>query len=808
LRFGLRQLLEDKGFSVASILTLTLGIGAAATIFTVVNAVLLKALPYKDPGRLVILQGSMVEKGEATAWPTAEADFLDWRKRTSVFSAMSMFGNLAFNLEQGPQSQRLQGELVNASYFQVLGIKPAAGRFFNDEEDARPLEQFVTVLSYDLWHDAFGGDPGIVGRNLKLNGRQYQVVGVGPRGFKGLSDKADLWVPSMLPPLPMYVTDRSIRWVNGAARLKPGVSVAQAQSEMNTVTAALAQEFPDTDQGLGAMVQPLEEFWFGKLRAGLAILSIGAGILLLIACINVACLLLTRTVAKRRAWAIRVALGASRGRMVRQLLTESLLLSLIGGVAGLLLALWAAKALIALSGVQFPSFIQVRMEPDVILATLGLAVVCGLGFGLAPIWSSFRPDITRLLGRDEKMEPVGRGWRLFQGGVVIAQVALALTLSVYAVMMARGFYQLVHQDLGFKPGNLLTFRMEPRGGKYLDDEFAAHLISQEYIPRLTAVPGVSQLAVAASTIPTDDWAGTFISVEGHASDRPDGTYAAMARAVSPAYFDILGIPVQKGRVFNDQDTQTSAVVIAEALAKQHWPGQSPLGKRLKIGALSRPTPWLTVVGVVPDVRYEGFQGEKAPAPDIYLSILQFVRRPLTVNFLVRAKSGTSSDRLRVPLHQEMAAINPELPDFDVATMDERLAKQTNTARFQVILISVYTVLALVLSAIGIYGVISYSVAQRSREIAIRMSLGADRNRILGMMVARGALLAMTGLALGLVAVFALSRLAPDVLAEVGRIDPLLLGGTCLGLFLVTLAANYVPARRAAVLDPMIVLRFQ
>ncbi|HKH44617.1 MAG TPA: ABC transporter permease [Thermoanaerobaculia bacterium] len=808
LRIGLRQLLNDRGFSIAAILTLTLGIGAAATIFTLVNSVLLQELPYREPERLVILQGSLEEKGEATPWPLSQIELTDWRARSTVFSSMSMWTNLAFNLEQGEQSKRLSGELVNAEYFSMLGLQPTSGRFFTPDEDRTPMERFVTVLSYDLWRSGFGADPNILGRKLHLNGREYEVVGVGPRGFRGLSDLADLWVPSMLPPIPPYVTSRTIRWVAGSARLKPGASVQQAQEQLDGITAALGKEFPDTNEGLGARVVPLEEFWFGKLRNGLVLLSVGAGILLLIACINVASLLLTRAVAKRRAWAIRVALGASRMRLIRQLLTESILLSLIGAVAGLLLALWAARALIAASGAQFPSFIQIRLEPDVIAMTVGLAVLCGVAFGMVPILSSFRSRLTETLGRDEKMEPVGRGWHRIQSGVVIAQVALALTLSVGAVLMAKDFLRMVSADLGFRPKDLLTFRMEPRGGKYLDDQVIVQMVRQDYLPRISAVPGVGQLAIAASTIPTDDWAGSFITIEDHDSDKPDGTYTAMSRTVTPAYFEVLGTPLLKGRSFDAHDTETNAVIVSKALADQQWPRQDPIGKRLKIGPRDAEAPWLNVVGVAGNVQYEGFQGQEAPGPDIYLSMLQFVRRPLTVNFLVRPKPGVSTAELRAALHREMAAINPEIPEFDMMTMDERLAKQTTTARFQVLLISVFTVLALVLAAIGIYGVISYSVTQRTREIAIRMSLGADRGRILWMMVARGAVLGALGLALGLVAVFSLSRLLASLLSQTSAIDPLVLGGTSLGLFLVTLAANFLPARRAAVLDPMVVLRFQ
>ncbi len=817
LRLALRQLAVEKGFSAAALLTLTLGIGAAATLSVVGDAVLLAALPYRAPEELVILQGSSRDEGtgEAVTWPVSQMDFADWRARSTAFAELSVWGGLAFNLEQGDRSLRLAAELVNDSYFRLLGVEPAAGRFFLPEEDARPLEQFVVVLGHDLWQSSFGADPAVLTRKLQLNGRSYQVVGVAPRGFRGLSDKADLWVPSMLPPIPDYVTQRSFRWAAGVGRLAPGVSLRQAAVQLDGITAALARELPDTNAGLGATVTPLADLWFGGLRRGLLVLGVGAGILLLIACINVASLLLARSAARQRAWSIRVALGASRGRLVRQLLTESLLLALLGAAGGLLVAQWAAGALLAASGTELPSFVEVGAAPRVVAAILGLALLCGLGFGLAPIWTSFRSDLRRHLGRDDKRESPGSGWPRFQSVVVVAQVALALILSTDAVLMAQGFRRLIGQDLGFRPAGVLTFRTDLRGPRYMDAEVAVARLRQEYLPRIAAVPGVEKLAMAAPTMPTDGWIGGSITVEERASDRPDGTYTAILHAVSPEYFDVLGIPLRRGRAFTSQDTQSAAVVVSQALADQQWPGEDPLGKRLKTGPRSKAdSPWLTVVGVAGDVRYEGLQGDRSPAPDVYLSLLQFVRRPLTVNFLVRPRPGVPAAELRQALHEEMRAIDPELPDYDMATLEERLARQTATARFQLLLIGLFTALALVLAAVGIYGVISYGVTQRSREIAIRMSLGADRRGILRSVVGRGAVLAGIGLGVGLAAVLVLNRLVaglpgqlPVPAVEPG-VDPLILAGTSLGLFLVTLAANYLPARRAAVLDPMAVLRLQ
>jgi predicted permease len=809
LRLALRRLAADRGFTAAAVLTLALGIGAAAAMLTVVNAVFRQALPYVQPERLVMLTGSFDDQGEIKPWPVSQMDFGDWRARSTVFADMSVRGSLAFNLEQGARSQRVWGELVDASYFRLLGVAPARGRFFTAEEDARPLERYVVVLGYGLWQSSFGADPGMVGRSLQLNGRSYEVVGIGPRGFRGLSDQADLWVPSMLPPIRQFLTNRGVRWVAGAARLKPGVSVAQAQQQMNSVTAGLALEMPATNKGLNAAVVPLKEFWFGKLRNGLLVLTVGAVILLLIACVNVASLLLTRAVARQRDWGIRVALGASRGRLARELLAESLLLAAGGAAGGLVLAQWATGALVAVSGVQFPSFVHIAVDPWVAAATVGLAALCGLFFGLAPLAWSLRDDLVQSLTRGDKGGPRGQGWQRIQHGVVIVQVALALTLAVDAGLMAQGFRKLTGQQLGFRADDLLTWRIDLRGPKYAADRAVTELLRREYQRRIEAVPGVEQVAMSDPTLPTDEPAGGYITIEDHDSTLPDGTYVAMIHAVSPRYFAVLGVPIERGRPFGAEDTESNAVIVSRALAAAQWPGQDPIGKRLKLDARSDAGPWLTVVGVAADLRQQGIAGEKAAAPDLYLSLLQFIRRPpLTINFLVRPQPGVAAARLRAALHREMAAIDPELPDYDVATMRGRLARQADKARFQIILIVTFAALALALAAVGIYGVISYSVAQRGREISIRMSLGAGRGSILRLVVGRGAVVAAIGVGLGLGVVVALGGLLAGLLFQTSLYDPLVLGGTSAGLFLVTLAANYLPARRAARLDPMTVLRLR
>lgn len=807
LRLGMRQLANRPGFATAAILTLALGIGATAAMFTVVNALLLNELPYRDASRLVVLTGTFEEKGEVKDWPISQMDFEDWRKQNGVFEEMAVYtpGDFAVNLEGNGQqdSERLDGELVSHTYFPLLGVQPAVGRFFTREEDSKPMEDYVTVLSHDLWQRRFGGDRSIVGRQLQMNGRPYLVVGVGPEGFRGLTDGADLWVPSQIPPKPFYLTSRRLRWVQVLARLNPGVTIERAQAEMSRLADVLVREYPDTNAGVGVQVSSLRDHWFGPLRAGLIVLTAGACILLLIACINVANLLLTRAIAEQRAYAIRMSLGADRGRLLRQLLTQSLLLSLIGAALGLVLAQWATPALLAVSGAQFQSFVDLSAGPEVIGAIVGVALLCGVLFGLVPVWITFQADLAHSLTRQGQQPMKGFGRQRFQNAVVVAQVALALFLCVCAGLMARGFRKAIDQDLGFKPDNLLTYRVDMRGAKYAEDEPVIQLVRQ-YLDRLEAVPGVAQAEISNPSLPGDEWTGAYILYEDHRSDATDGTYPQVMHSVSPGYFSMLGIPVVQGRLFTEQET-TPGAVVSKALADEHWAGQNPLGKRLKNGA--RPeSPWFTVIGVVADVRHQGLMSEEQPEADVYLPILQAPWRPLTMNFLVRPRADAAVQGLETALRREMKAVAPDLPIYDVATLEQRLSHQTAKARFQIVLVSLFTLMALVLASVGIYGVVAYSTAQRAREIAIRMSLGADRGQVLRMVVGRGAALAAIGLVLGLGAVLLVSRRLVSLLYGVSATDPLILGGAALVLFLVTLAANYLPARRAAKLEPVMGLR--
>jgi hypothetical protein len=706
-------------FTFLALGVLALGFAALAAAAGLAAAVLVSPLPFRDPGRLVMMEGAFTDKGETQAWPISQSDFADWRQRNSVFAEMSLFGNAAYNLERGRQSRRLSGELVNAGYFSLLGLQPFVGRFFHPEEDARPFERYVVVLGHDLWRGAFGGDPRVVGRQVALNGRSYQVVGVGPPGFRGLSDQADLWVPSMVPPTRDYVTARRYRWASGAARLAPGVTLAAAQEQMNAITAALARRFPDMNHGMGVRLTPLATFWFGALRRPLLALAAAAGGLLLLACLD-AVLLLARAAARRRAaaaagaevgavgteaggaagsrvprWAPAPATGAAgaaaapAGRALRLALAAAAgaALGLLAAGLGLGLAHWAAPRLAAASGAGLPSFVDAGGGPATAALVLALGALCGLACALAA--SRLGAGAARRLG----------------GALIVAQVALALLLGARTGVAARGFRALTGEDLGFRPDGLLTFRIDLAGPKYLADPPITGLIADQYLPRIAAVPGVGQVAVTNPTLPTDGWSGGYISAEDHRSPASDGTYVAMLHAVTPGYFALLGIPILRGRELVAADRQAASVVVSKAMADLLWPGKDPCGKRLKLGEQGSPNnPWLTVVGVAADARYEGLSGDKPPAPDLYLSLLRFpLRLPMTINFLVRPRPAVAAPELRQRLHRELAAIAPELPEYDVAMLSERLARQADKARFQLILAGIATGLALLLAAAGMAG---------------------------------------------------------------------------------------------------------
>jgi putative ABC transport system permease protein len=751
------MLRKHPGLTAVALLLLTVGFGALAGLLILDQGVFLDDPPYRDPSRLVTLTGIFTDKGGPQEWGISHIDFLDWRRQSRAFGQMAAFspGGLDFNLVAGPQTERLSGELVSYNYFAILGGEPVLGRAFTPEEDGKPFVHPVVVISHDLWRRRFGGDRGALGRSLDLNGQKYTIVGVAPEGFHGISDKADAWIPSSMPPAEIYVANRRMRWLGGVARLKPGVTLAAAQRDMDRVTGALAAQYPDSNKGMGVRLAPVKDVWSGDLKPPLRWLTLGAALLLLLACVDVAGLLRNRPRASPPAAAPAVG--------------PSVLLALLGAVLGLALASWAVGALVPVSGITFPSFVRLWAGPGVVAAVLALAAVCGLGIGLAAGAGGAG------LGGWETA-----GWRLIQGAAVTAQIALAVALAAGAGLMAKGYHQAVNRDhLGFRPQNLLVVRADLQGPRYTTDPQVIAVV-REYLARLSSLPGVKTLAIACPTVPTDFWVGAYVTIEDHDSDTPAGTYPIMTHSVSPDYFQALGIPIVRGRGFTMQDAGTPGdpfnVVVSKAMADQQWPGQDPIGKRLKFSTRkTKEHPWLPVVGVAADVQHEGLLADKRPAPDIYLPILiSPIRIPTTLNFLAVPQPGVPAASLTPALQRGIQAVTPDTPTYDAATMEERLAKQTQKGRFQAGLAIALAALALALAVTG--AAAAAGAGSRVRAVA---------------------LMAAAGVALGLVGTVALGRRLGDLLHGARAGDPLILGAAALLVFLLAVAVSALAGRRAS-----------
>lgn len=655
----------------AAFLCLVLGFAAVGAVLLVGKAVLVDELPYRDPSRVVLLTGTHTENGKTEEWSISQPDYIDWEKQNQVFERMSLLApDYAMNLVEGDRSERLNSELASYTYFELLGLEPAAGRFFLKEEDEVAYRNPVAVLGYDLWQRRFGGDPEVIGRTLELNTRPYKVVGVAPKGFRGVYDKADLWVPSMMSPVPDTQILRRFRWAAAVARLKPGVTVEQAQGELSRIAEALRKRYPVDNQGMGVHVAALDDHWFGALRPALRTAAWSAALLLLLAAASAAVLLHGR---------------ASLGNAVA--------LALAAAAVGLGVAAWAVHRLAPVSGFDLPSFLRLAPGPGAVLALAALALAVGLATGLG------------LRGADR---------RLFRGLLATAEAALAVFLVAGAVRAARDYREVVGKDLSFRPDNLLTMRVDMRGPKWMADPpvFGAQ---RGYLDRLSKLDGVETVAIGGPSMLGDSWAGNYVALEDDPKGQNgEGTWFLITHAVSPDYFKALGVPVLQGRAFTPADTDTFGVIVSRSLAERHWPGQNPLGKRLKRGEQISMKPWLTVVGVVPDVHYEGYGGKAWPAPDIYVSLLQFqVRLPLTLNVYVKPRPGVEPASLAPAVEREMRAVAPDLPPYDVATMQERLDRQVRPQRLRVLLSGLFAGSVAILAAAAAWAVL----AGRRRESA-------------------------------------------------------------------------------------------
>jgi predicted permease len=815
IRFGLRTLWKRPGFTAVAVLTLALGIGANSAIFSVVNAVVLRPLPYGAPERLVALWGNLNQKGFEELELSAP-EYTDFRRRGAhVFEDAAAYAQDGFNLTGAGEPERIQGVNATASLFTTLGVAPLRGRAYTEEED-RPGSDDVVVISHSLWQRRFGSDPSVVGRSVTLDGRPNTIVGVMPADFRFPDNDTDVWKPAAFSAELLSPNNRGSHFLSAVARLKPGFTAARATEEVAALARAQGQESPNTySRGFGASVRPLQEEVVGpSVRTSLFVMLGAVGLVLLIACANVANLLLARAASRRKEVAVRTALGAGRVRIIRQLLTESVMLSVAGGAAGLMLALWGVDLLVTLAPEGTPRLGEVGLDARVVAFTFGVSLLTGVVFGLAPALHSSKVDPNESLkeGGRGGTETAGRG-RL-RSLLVVGEFALALVLLASAGLLVKSFARVLDESPGFDSRGVLTMRLvlpESKYGGY--DQHRAFY--SNLFARLRALPGVE--AVGANNIlPLSGSRGsrTFL-IEGRPVAQGQPKPEEQLRFVTPGYFEAMRVPLLRGRDFSDRDVngQTRVALVSRSMAERHWPGEEAVGKRIAYAGIGRgenQTPeWIEVVGVVGDVKHRGLDLESKP--EIYVPVYQplFSTRPtppLSLYVAVRAKGDPAA--LAPALRREVAAVDPEQPLANVRTMEERLAESVAQRRFNMTLLGVFACVALLLAGVGVYGVMAYAVARRTHEIGVRVALGAQRGDVVRLVLRQGMWLALAGVGVGVAGAYAATRLMTGLLYGVSPTDPLTFVGVSALLTAAALLACLVPARRATRVDPMVALRYE
>jgi putative ABC transport system permease protein len=799
LRFGLRMLWKNPGFTIVAVLALALGIGANSAIFSVVNAVLLQPLPYKNPDALVMVWDDQTHLGFPKDTPSP-ANFLDWREQNTVFEGMAALAERSFNLTGVGEPERLDGRRVSANFFSLLGVEPQLGRGFTPEEDKPGIR--VVILGHAMWQRRFGGDPGVIGRAINLNGEVYTVVGVMPPNFQFPTGKDQLWVPIAFPA--DEAAYRGAHYLEVMARLKPGVTLQQAHAEMETIAARLEKQYPETNMRVGSVVTPLHEQVVGDIKPALLILLGAVGFVLLIACANVANLLLARAAVRQKEISLRLALGASRARLVRQFLTESVLLAGLGGGCGLLVSLAAIRALKKFIPDTISQVQAINIDSKVLIFTLLVSLATGLIFGLAPAMQASSFNLNETLKEGGRDSAAGTRGNRIRGLLVIAEVAVSFILLIGAGLLINSFFHLRTLDPGFRVDHLLTAKVELSDTKYPDAQRRIAFFD-EVVRRVRELPGVQSVAAGGNLPFTYNGDSGYIAVEGVPDPPPDQRVDVVYRTVGPGYLSTMGIPLVRGRDFTDQDTldNTLGVIISEKTAKHYWPNQDPIGKRLKNGTTDSKSPWRTVIGVVKDVRQNDFVAQ--PKMQMYWSFRQMQEE--RANALV-IRTSVDPMSLAASVRNAVWAVDKDQPVSNIRTMDEIVSKAVARQRFSMLLLGIFAGVALILAAVGIYGVMSYSVAQRTREIGIRMALGARRGDVLKMTVKQGLKLVIIGVAIGLVAAFVLTRVMTSLLFGISATDPVTFVSIPLLLMGVAMLASYIPALRATKVNPMVALRAQ
>jgi putative ABC transport system permease protein len=801
LRYGGRILRKHPGFAIVTALTLALGVGATTAIFSVVDGVLLRPLPYADADRLAMLWENVNLPAYKNSQNTpSPGNFRDWRQQNSTFIDLAAIRNSAWSVTDGGEPTRVSGEMVSASLFRLLQVDPAIGREFTAEED-RSDSARVVLLGHALWVDRFGSNPSVVGQTIRLNDEPYTVVGVMPRGFHFPDPDDQLWVPLGLTPA--QLANHGSHFLRVLGRLKPGTALAQAQADLDAIAQHLTRQYPDSNTGTGVAIVSLPEQTVGDVRRPLLVILGVVGLLLLMVCANIGNLLLARASAREREFAVRMALGASRLRVARQLVAESLLLASIGGALGLALASWGVTALQMLAPASLSRVDTIAINGSV--ATFGIAVTLLAGFlcGMMPALQSERPDLHAALSDETRASASGVRLRA-RNVLVIAETALGVVVLVCAGLLLRSFVRLTEVPVGFKSEGVLTFGVVLPNARYRTEQQRTAFY-QQLAERLQTVPG-ARSAAAISFLPlTLSGRTTGVSVEGEPPPAPGQVRFVDFRSVSPKYFTAMSIPLVAGRdvAWSDTGTTQPSIVISETMARTFWPNQNAIGKRIKLGRPDENVPWVAVVGIVGDVRQLDLA--RAPRPAMYLPPSQDLGTGDTLrDWIVRASGDPVS--LASAVRRAVWAIDPALPITRMQTLAQVRSAATASQRFNLLLVGLFAGLGLLLAAIGLYGVTAYTVTQRTRELGIRIALGAQRGELLRLVLARGVQLTTIGLGVGTVAAFALTSLMSTLLFGVGAHDPITFASVSMLFTVVSLVASFIPAHRAMHVDPMIALR--